>query len=68
MAPHVSQWHGINLPLIFSIIVIILGIILATKSKLESVNAPLNQNSIDYKFYRKALAYLNIMLVVVFVV
>ncbi|MDU3265013.1 MAG: proton-conducting transporter membrane subunit [Staphylococcus sp.] len=33
MAPHVSQWHGINLPLIFSIIVIILGIILATKVK-----------------------------------
>ncbi|TGE18710.1 DUF4040 family protein [Staphylococcus petrasii] len=31
LAPHVSQWHGFNLPLIFSIIVIVVGLILALK-------------------------------------
>ncbi|MCE5090638.1 DUF4040 family protein [Staphylococcus devriesei] len=31
LAPHVSQWHGINLPLIFSVIVIVIGAILALK-------------------------------------
>ena len=29
VAPHISQWHGINLPLILSVIVIVSGIILA---------------------------------------
>ena len=27
--PHISQWHGVNLPLILSIVVIIIGLILA---------------------------------------
>jgi multicomponent Na+:H+ antiporter subunit A len=31
IAPHISQWHGINLPLIFSILVIIVGLTAALK-------------------------------------
>ena len=31
MAPHISQWHGVNLPLILSVIVFIVGITAALK-------------------------------------
>ncbi|WP_436854971.1 DUF4040 family protein [Staphylococcus caeli] len=31
IAPHISQWHGINLPLILSIIVMVVGFIMAMK-------------------------------------
>ncbi|SCS24138.1 DUF4040 family protein [Staphylococcus caeli] len=31
IAPHVSQWHGINLPLILSIIVMVVGFVMALK-------------------------------------
>ncbi|WP_285490369.1 DUF4040 family protein [Staphylococcus haemolyticus] len=37
IAPHVSQWHGVNLPLIFSVIVIIVGLILALKVNLKAI-------------------------------
>ncbi|AXZ24208.1 Na+/H+ antiporter Mnh2 subunit A [Staphylococcus warneri] len=29
IAPHISQWHGVNLPLILSVTVIVVGIVLA---------------------------------------
>ena len=54
MAPHVSQWHGINLPLIFSIIVIILGIILATKVNWKVLTHRLIKTASITNFYRKA--------------
>lgn len=31
MAPHVSQWHGFNIPLLLTIIIILLGSVLAIK-------------------------------------
>ena len=68
MAPHVSQWHGINLPLIFSIIVIILGIILATKVNWKVLTHRLIKTASITNSIVKLIAYLNIMLVVVFVV
>ncbi len=37
IAPHVSQWHGVNLPLIFSVIVIIVGLILALKVNWKAI-------------------------------
>lgn len=54
MAPHVSQWHGINLPLIFSIIVIILGIILATKVNWKVLTHRLIKTASITNSYRKA--------------
>ena len=35
VAPHISQWHGVNLPLILSVIVIIIGNTFSTYSQLE---------------------------------
>ncbi|MDU0423112.1 DUF4040 family protein [Staphylococcus haemolyticus] len=37
IAPHVSQWHGVNLPLIFSVIVLIVGLILALKVNWKAI-------------------------------
>lgn len=37
IATHVSQWHGVNLPLIFSVIVIIVGLILALKVNWKAI-------------------------------
>lgn len=37
IAPHVSQWHGVNLPLIFSVIFIIVGLILALKVNWKAI-------------------------------
>lgn len=37
IAPHVSQWHGVNLPLIFSVIVIIVDLILALKVNWKAI-------------------------------
>ncbi|MCQ9903940.1 cation:proton antiporter, partial [Staphylococcus aureus] len=37
IAPHVSQWHGVNLPLIFSVIVIIVGLIVALKVNWKAI-------------------------------
>lgn len=37
IAPHVSQWHGVNLPLIFSVIVIIVGLILTLKVNWKAI-------------------------------
>ncbi|MDU6195042.1 MAG: DUF4040 family protein [Staphylococcus haemolyticus] len=37
IAPHVSQCHGVNLPLIFSVIVIIVGLILALKVNWKAI-------------------------------
>ncbi|MBW5905089.1 DUF4040 family protein [Staphylococcus haemolyticus] len=37
IAPHVSQWYGVNLPLIFSVIVIIVGLILALKVNWKAI-------------------------------
>lgn len=37
IAPHVSQWHGVNLPFIFSVIVIIVGLILALKVNWKAI-------------------------------
>lgn len=37
IAPHVSQWHVVNLPLIFSVIVIIVGLILALKVNWKAI-------------------------------
>ncbi|MQI91595.1 cation:proton antiporter, partial [Escherichia coli] len=31
LAPHVSQWHGFNIPLLLTIIIILLGSVLAIK-------------------------------------
>lgn len=61
IAPHISQWHGINLPLILSIIVIVVGIALALMVDWKSLTHKLIKHaSITDTYmaiYRKFEAY-----------
>ncbi|UDI78978.1 DUF4040 family protein [Staphylococcus taiwanensis] len=54
IAPHVSQWHGINLPLIFSIIVIVVGLILAIKVDWKALTHKVIKYASITNSYRKA--------------
>ena len=54
IAPHVSQWHGINLPLIFSIIVIVFGLILAIKVDWKALTQKVIKYASITNSYRKA--------------
>lgn len=51
-APHVSQWHGINLPLILSALVIIVGLVLALKVEWKSlINGKIRSMSLSKAYY-----------------
>lgn len=52
IAPHVSQWHGFNLPLILSAIVIGLGIVLALKVDWKEISYGKIQNASITEAYR----------------
>ncbi|MCJ1657017.1 DUF4040 family protein [Staphylococcus sp. NRL 16/872] len=53
LAPHVSQWHGVNLPLIFSIIVIVVGLVLALKVDWKSLTHRVVKYASITNSYRK---------------
>ncbi|OHO70531.1 cation:proton antiporter [Staphylococcus sp. HMSC036D05] len=61
VAPHISQWHGVNLPLILSVIVIIVGTLLALTVNWKSItNKVIKQASITNayrKVYREFESY-----------
>lgn len=54
LAPHVSQWHGFNLPLIFSMIVIAVGLILALKINWKHLTHRVVKYASITNSYRKA--------------
>ncbi|PNZ67072.1 DUF4040 family protein [Staphylococcus croceilyticus] len=54
LAPHVSQWHGFNLPLIFSMIVIAVGLILALKIDWKHLTHRVVKYASITNSYRKA--------------
>lgn len=53
IAPHISQWHGINLPLILSVIVIATGIILALFVNWKSLTHQLIKQASITNTYRR---------------
>ncbi|MDU1641014.1 MAG: hydrogen gas-evolving membrane-bound hydrogenase subunit E, partial [Staphylococcus epidermidis] len=51
--PHISQWHGVNLPLILSIVVIIIGLILALVVNWKEVTHQIIKRASITDGYRK---------------
>ncbi|AUJ73056.1 DUF4040 family protein [Staphylococcus epidermidis] len=51
--PHISQWHGVNLPLILSIVVIIIGLILALVVNWKEVTHQIIKSASITDGYRK---------------
>ncbi len=53
IAPHISQWHGVNLPLILSIVVIIGGLVLALTVNWKDLTHQLIKTASITKAYRR---------------
>ena len=53
VAPHISQWHGVNLPLILSVIVIIVGTLLALTVNWKSITHKVIKQASITNAYRK---------------
>ena len=52
IAPHISQWHGVNLPLILSVTVIVLGVVLALSIDWKSLTHRIIKHASITKSYQ----------------
>ena len=65
--PHISQWHGVNLPLILSIVVIIIGLILALVVNWKEVTHQIIKSASITDGYRKIYREFELYSAVVYV-